>query len=129
MKNTIIPSNSDGNNNKPMSSPQNSIQTTLANQILYFRDLIQKTILSILAQERGIKDNSDAFDKIKLIQDPTEKIKEAQKLFTSWEILKQCSALQEDYLQKAVENLDSIETSGNKDNFIELSNYLFHRTH
>jgi geranylgeranyl diphosphate synthase type II len=89
----------------------------------------KKTILSILAQERGIKDNSDAFDKIKLIQDPTEKIKEAQKLFTSWEILKQCSALQEDYLQKAVENLDSIETSGNKGNFIELSNYLFHRSH
>ena len=48
MKNTILPSNSDGNNNKPVLSPQNNnIQTTLANQILYFRDLIQKTILSI----------------------------------------------------------------------------------
>ena len=47
MKNTILPSNSDGNNNKPVLSSQNNIQTTLANQILYFRDLIQKTILSI----------------------------------------------------------------------------------
>jgi len=89
----------------------------------------KKTILSILAQERGIKDKSDAFEKIKLIQDPKEKIQEAQSLFISWDILKQCSALQEDYLQKAIANLESIETSGNKDNFIELSNYLFHRTH
>jgi len=89
----------------------------------------KKTILSILAQERGIKDKNDAFEKIKLIQDPKEKIKQAQDLFISWDILNQCSALQEDYLQKAIANLESIETSGNKDNFIELSNYLFHRTH
>lgn len=89
----------------------------------------KKTILSILAQERGIKDKSDAFEKIKLIQDPKEKIKEAQNLFIRWDILNQCSALQEAYLQKAIANLESIETSGNKDNFIELSNYLFHRTH
>ena len=89
----------------------------------------KKTILSILAQEKGVKDKSDAFEKIKLIQDPKEKIKQAQDLFISWDILNQCSALQEDYLQKAIANLESIETLGNKDNFIELSNYLFHRTH
>jgi len=47
MKNTIIPSNTDGNNNKKGLSPPNNVQTSHGNQISYFRDLVQKTILAV----------------------------------------------------------------------------------